>query len=75
MGKLQWIKRNLGMKYMAEAILCHRRDKKRYGGKGTILIDDYERNVLEWKKTGGKAIHHINAKDTIEELEWYANFG
>jgi hypothetical protein len=73
LGKLQWIKRNLGIKYMAEAILVHRRDKNRFGGPDGILIDDYEKNILEWRNTGGIGIHHKNAKDTIEELKKYAN--
>ncbi|WP_177528219.1 hypothetical protein [uncultured Treponema sp.] len=41
-------------------------------GKDFILIDDYKKNIAEWKETGGTAILFNSWQDTltvIEELE------
>ena len=36
--------------------------------KHCILVDDYAKNVDEWRKKGGKAILHTTTEATIEEL-------
>lgn len=48
-------------KVMDKAIYCK--------NKSDILIDDNKRNVEEWIKKGGKAIHHKTARTTITQLK------
>lgn len=36
---------------------------------GDVLIDDFEKNLVPWRKHGGIGIHHRGVDDTLEELE------
>ena len=38
-------------------------------GEPNLLIDDYIKNVNEWKSAGGMGIHHISPTSTIAELK------
>ena len=51
--------------------LVRRKDKKLFAKKGqpAILIDDYEKNIREFEKSGGVGIHHTNTSKTISELK------
>ncbi len=66
--KITWAHR-----YLAEDIVVHvvlREEKKNYcNGKGCILIDDYEKNIREWRENGGSGILHISVEKTLEELD------
>ena len=45
-------------------------EHKQYHCTGNdILIDDKLRNITQWREKGGIGIHHINAKQTLVELE------
>jgi len=58
-GKKIWIKNNLGnVKY----ILCLREDKQKYANSNSILIDDREDNIREWRQRGGVGVLY-NHKD------------
>ena len=65
--KIAWVRR-----YLSEDIAVHivfREEKKNYcKGKGSILIDDYEKNIKEWIENGSTGILHINARNTLDEL-------
>lgn len=42
--------------------------KQEHAAPNHILIDDYIRNVEQWKAGGGIAIHHTNINKTLKEL-------
>lgn len=64
-GKKMWVKNNLGN---AKLILAQAADKQKYASPTSILIDDFDRNISQWKASNGIAIHHKNASDTIKKL-------
>jgi len=66
-GKIKWCKQNL--KISTGINITTRQNKVRFVGKNNILIDDYIKNINEWKRAGGKAIHHRSARQTAQELK------
>ena len=46
--------------------------KQFYAKPNTLLIDDYLRNIDQWKLKGGVGIHHTSISDTMKQL---ANIG
>ncbi len=66
-GKRIWCKKNL--KKTTGINITTRRGKMRFVGDKTILIDDYIKNVNEWKAKGGIGIHHRSARATLSELK------
>jgi len=65
-GKKKWCKKNL--KISTGVNVTTRRGKIRFVGENHILIDDYIKNVNEWKAAGGRAIHHSDPRRTAKEL-------
>jgi len=69
--KISWVRRLLGEEVVVNIVL--RAEKKNYvKGKGYILIDDLEKNVLEWEAEGGTGLCFKGAAETlkcIEEIE------
>ena len=65
-GKMLWIKRNLGIS--ASNVHLVRRSEKKVYAKGNVLIDDYGRNIKEWKKNKGIPVKHKSASETISQL-------
>ena len=63
------------MSNMNKINLVRRREKKNFAMKsgGTrrpaILIDDFPRNVDQFKAAGGIGIYHTNTAKTIKELK------
>lgn len=37
-------------------------------GSGSVLIDDYRKNILEWEQYGGTGILFVSAGETINEM-------
>ncbi len=65
--KMYWL-RKYNIKH-APIIVPGRRYKKHFAeGKGTLLIDDHEENVREFREAGGSAIHHYDINITLNEL-------
>lgn len=68
--KIEWIHNHLG--HVKEIMLVPREDKQKYavskGGAPNLLIDDYSKNIEEWKAKGGIGVHHINTMSTISQL-------
>ena len=63
-GKKTWLKENLpGVPYHIE------KHKEKYADKGSILIDDREKNIKKWETAGGIGILYKNAENTIKKLE------
>jgi hypothetical protein len=46
--------------------------KQKYAALNGILIDDYEKNIAQWREAGGIGILHKNARETIKQLRRYA---
>ena len=66
LGKRLWVKKYLpGTKL----ILASAEKKQNYSGKDKILIDDRPDNIEQWRARGGKGILHVNAQDTINQLQ------
>ena len=74
-GKLKWLRRNVGMSNMNKINLVRRKDKSKFAMKSggirqpAILIDDFPRNVDQFKAAGGIGIYHTNTAKTIKELK------
>ena len=52
--------------------LVKRREKQNFakvGGMPTILIDDYEKNIRQFRARGGIGILHTSTSNTINELK------
>ena len=65
-GKHMWVKKNLGN---VELILRRARDKQEFSRANAILIDDFDKNINEWKSKGGIGILHKSASATIKKLK------
>lgn len=73
-GKRNWIYTNLPTMSQDRIHLVNRKDKQLYARSNEphishILIDDYDKNIDEWRSVGGIAIHHTTASYTIEALQ------
>jgi hypothetical protein len=70
--KMEWIKKNLGIS-SSKVLLVARADKEKYAtskeGQPNILIDDHSKNGKEWRGSGGVAVIHKSASDTISKLK------
>ena len=65
--KIEWVHRNLGEHIKVNIV--YREEKKNYvTGKECVLIDDYEKNIIEWENAGGTGILFISAKDTLSTI-------
>lgn len=65
--KKEWVKRLLSPDVKVN--ICFRAEKiERCTGPETILIDDLDRTILEWRKKGGTGILHETAEKTLAEL-------
>lgn len=66
--KIAWIRENISKTVpvivVAEGIL-----KAQWVTPNAILIDDLPRNIDAWIAAGGIGILHLNAKDTLRQLE------
>lgn len=72
--KLQWIEQNLHIYDNSKIHLVLKRSDKRLfaknvNGSPNLLIDDYEKTVIEFIEHGGIGIHHKNSTDTIQQLK------
>lgn len=44
------------------------RDKRRHAKPGDVLVDDLLKHRHLWEGAGGVFVHHLDARDTIEQL-------
>lgn len=65
-GKELWCWTNLGIPSDRVFLSQKSPDKALYASKKSLLIDDYEKNIIGFREAGGMAIHHKNADETIE---------
>ena len=70
-GKNRWLRSNLGLS--GSRINLVRRSEKRDfamdGRRPAILIDDYPKNISDFKSAGGIGIIHSNTQTTISQLK------
>lgn len=73
-GKTSWIKKNLGNIPSSKIHLVERHEKQQFAvnkttGKPNVLVDDYKKNIDEWRKAGGFPVHHVGVRSTIAKLK------
>lgn len=63
--KIAWVRRLLSKDIKVNIV--YRAEKKNYcKGENYILIDDLDKNILEWKECGGTGILHTDAAKTTQ---------
>jgi len=73
-GKRKWARTNLGISN-TRINLVKRREKQNFATRGetfntpAILIDDYIKNINQFKAKGGIGIHHTSTANTISQLK------
>ena len=67
-GKTKWLKTNVGVS-TDRINLVKRVQKQNFANKNSILIDDYNKNISDFKKRGGIGIYHTSTSNTIRELK------
>ena len=66
--KTNWVRRLLSKDIPVHIV--YKEEKKNYcTGEDCILIDDYSRNIKEWKASGGTGILHRSAEETLRMLK------
>lgn len=65
-GKKIWVKKNLGN---VTLILKRAREKQQYAKPNAILIDDLDKNIKQWRASGGIGILHKSATSTLKQLQ------
>ena len=67
-GKTKWLKTNVQVP-TDRVNLVRRVQKQNFANKNSILIDDYNKNISDFKKRGGIGIYHTSTSNTIRELK------
>ena len=70
-GKRRWLSNNLGLSG-SRVNLVRRSEKRNFamdGRRPAILIDDYPKNISDFKSAGGIGIVHSNTQTTISQLK------
>jgi hypothetical protein len=67
--KLEWLKKH-NIEF-PPIIVPGKRHKKDYSNENTLLIDDTQVNIDQWRREGGIGIHHQDANSTIGILKMY----
>ncbi len=66
--KRNWTRRMLSEEIRVNTV-C-RKDKQQFcTGPESVLIDDREKTIREWRELGGTAIYFVTAGETLKELE------
>ncbi len=72
-GKMRWLKKEAKLSQKSRIHLVMREDKQKFAmttdGRPNLLIDDYIKNINEWKAKGGIGVHHTSPRDTIAQLK------
>ena len=67
-GKTKWLKTNVQVP-IDRINLVRRVQKQNFADKNSILIDDYNKNISDFKRRGGIGIYHTSTSNTIRELK------
>ena len=66
--KISWMRRKLSEDVVIN--ICYRAEKVvKCAGKESVLIDDLQKNIDEWRAAGGTGILHASAEQTLKELK------
>lgn len=68
-GKDMWLAKHLPSVTSSRRIYCPRWEKMKYANSNSILIDDMEKTIIEWRQSGGIGIVHTSAENTIKQLK------
>lgn len=71
-GKKHWLKKHLKLSNPSKINLVKRHQKVNYvtkDGVDGLLIDDYIKNIKEFKAAGGVGVRHTSAQNTIKQLK------
>jgi hypothetical protein len=75
-GKMRWLRKEVGYTQNSMINIVRRAEKKNFAMKGSdvgrkpaILIDDYPKNVLQFRAAGGIGIEHTSTSKTISLLK------
>ena len=73
---MRWLRKEVGYTQNFMINIVRRREKKNFAMKGSdvgkrpaILIDDYPKNVRQFRAAGGIGIEHTSASSTINQLK------
>ncbi len=72
-GKKNWVEKHLKIPRDRVFCACKSREKQKYASINSILIDDYDKNIEEFKNKGGHGILHTRTKKTLKELQKILN--
>lgn len=70
--KKVWCWKHLGL-YPRDVITTQRHLKASFASSGGLLVDDLEKNCLEFKAAGGFGLQHTSFENTITELRKLIN--
>jgi hypothetical protein len=71
-AKMRYFVKEFGIDSSDVLTVINGTDKFRFAQKGSLLIDDMERNVDPWIKAGGIGIVHKSAEQTIRTIkQWH----
>ena len=68
-GKDAWVKTHIPQNQYQRLLLYPRAQKQLFSKPDSILIDDNEQSIQEWKAKGGIGILHTSTANTIKELK------
>jgi len=70
-GKSQWARNNLGIGTTRINLVkrIQKQNFAKFAGRPAVLIDDYIKNINQFKDRGGYGIHHTSTSKTITELK------
>jgi hypothetical protein len=70
--KIQWVLNNTWIP-KERVYIVDRENKKNFATIDSILLDDYEDNIVQWRQAGGIGIHHDENNINTTQLLLQAN--
>lgn len=64
-AKIAWLKKWLPLPYAEIHVVKYGTPKSRFGQAGDILVDDEERNILDYSKDGKRYAYHPNDWESL----------
>jgi hypothetical protein len=68
-GKQMWCWNNLAIDSRQVFCVNKSADKQNFACKNSMLIDDFDDNIAQFRAKGGQAIHHTNIDTTLSEFD------
>jgi len=64
--KIQWVRSNLGG---VKVLFAYTGEKGKFAKPNRILIDDQDRNIVDWKGKGGIPVQFDNVQSVVKKLK------